>query len=366
MRPHQGSTTPGRTSTTDSGIETSPLPGSRRVRVDQRQLPTSSRRVNAMEWSIILTVLLTVSHVNTRETEKGFTVTTFASNPGIFYEEIGTLSEAKATWRLAVIMDLAALLKREADVSANLRLLLDICEKQGRDDLLCPAIADSVARMVRKIEDGMGTVHDLVKPDSARRRRGLIDGLGSIIESITGNMDAADAERINREIAAIRSNQRTLKESMKDQLQVGESTLHLFNDTFTNVQSNELALQELIAHVNLTLTADLSIVIKEQRLDEGFTALSVIVEALQNDVKELVWLLVEIASGKVSAAVLPPRKLAEYLTDALPHLPTGTGFPVPVERNEASTLMRLADTKAFSQGNAIVVILDFPLISQKR
>ncbi|XP_024945086.1 uncharacterized protein LOC107271895 isoform X1 [Cephus cinctus] len=241
-------------------------------------------------------------------------------------------SEAKATRRLAVTMDLAALLKREADVNANLRLLLDICEKQGRDDPLCPAIADSVARMVRKIEDGMGTVHDLVKPDSARRRRGLIDGLGSIIKSITGNMDAADVERINREIAAIRSNQRTLKESMKDQLQVVESTLHLFNDTITNVQSNELTLQELIAHVNLTLTADLSILMKEQRLDEGLTALSVIVEALQNDVKELVWLLVEIASGNVNAAVLPPRKLVEYLTyrqepdsrcqlNAMKHLP---------------------------------------------
>lgn len=39
-----------------------------------------------------------------------------------------------------------------------------------------------------------------------RTKRGLIDGMGHAIKFITGNMDANDAQEINRQIGELQSN----------------------------------------------------------------------------------------------------------------------------------------------------------------
>lgn len=179
---------------------------------------------------------------------------------------------------MAIRVDVTTVLRREADISRNLRQLSQVCEKETAADDLCPLLTDSVSRMVGKIEEGMGTVFDLVQPDAKRKRRGLVDGLGSIVKAITGNMDAADAERIHGEITAIRSNQQTLREGVRKQLQVVESTLDLFNDTAGRVQANEKALAESVTQIRDSLTANLFESARRRWLDEGLTAVSVMVE----------------------------------------------------------------------------------------
>lgn len=41
----------------------------------------------------------------------------------------------------------------------------------------------------------------------SRTRRGLINGMGTVIKTITGNMDAEDANNLNRQIQDIQLNE---------------------------------------------------------------------------------------------------------------------------------------------------------------
>lgn len=314
---------------------------------------------------------MVTSTISGKETETGYRITAFQSNPGLFYEDIGTLTEIKATWRLAVNMDMTFLLNRANDVSKNLHLLVETCEKdtQPHDvpaSILCSILKGPVKEMKNKIDEKLAVVFDLVRPRDAKTRRGLIDGLGTVIKAITGNMDSVDAENIYADINSIKSSQDKLKNIMEKQIQVVESSLEIFNNISKNVQNNEEQLKSYINKVRDTLTAKNDRNTARQNMDEALTAIAVAVETLLNDVKELVWVVTEVSSGKVSAAIITPQKLTQYLSDALPHLPPGSSFPVAIHRREMSTLLRLADTKAYSRGDVITLILEIPLIGQER
>lgn len=53
-------------------------------------------------------------------------------------------------------------------------------------------------------------------------KRGLIDGLGTMIKSITGNLDANDARQINDQIVTIAEKQKTIENVLKENLQIME------------------------------------------------------------------------------------------------------------------------------------------------
>lgn len=220
--------------------------------------------------------------------------------------------------------------------------------------------------MKTKIDEKLSLVFDLVKPRDERKRRGLIDGLGTIIKVITGNMDATDAKNIYSEVNAIRANQNVLKDNIRNQLQVVESTLAVFDNTTKIVQENEEALQKYITRVLDMLTTKFDRDTARQHTDEALTAIAVVVEALLIDIKELVGIINEVSSGKASSAVITPQKLAHYLSEALPHLPTGCHFPVAIHRREMTTLLQLTDTYAYSRDSIITVILEIPLIGPEK
>ncbi|XP_074042059.1 uncharacterized protein [Leptinotarsa decemlineata] len=68
-----------------------------------------------------------------------------------------------------------------------------------------------------------------------RIKRGLINGIGSIFKSITGNLDAEDEERYEKLIRELQNNQKVLASK--------------FNQTVQQIIHNEKFLQEKIVHI---------------------------------------------------------------------------------------------------------------------
>lgn len=53
-----------------------------------------------------------------------------------------------------------------------------------------------------------------------RKKRALIDGLGSVIKSISGNLDYTDAIKYNDAIKILQSNQHKLKTEINNKLRI--------------------------------------------------------------------------------------------------------------------------------------------------
>ena len=50
--------------------------------------------------------------------------------------------------------------------------------------------------------------------ENLRKKRGLINGLGSVIKSITGNLDAQDAEYYDKLIDELKNNQQNIQKNL--------------------------------------------------------------------------------------------------------------------------------------------------------
>lgn len=72
-----------------------------------------------------------------------------------------------------------------------------------------------------------------------RNKRGLINGLGSVIKAITGNMDAYDAQRLNTEIESIISNQTNLKIEIYKQSKFNNKMIERFDNVTNHINRQQ-------------------------------------------------------------------------------------------------------------------------------
>lgn len=88
-----------------------------------------------------------------------------------------------------------------------------------------------------------------ILPHPQRTKRGLINGLGSIFKSISGNLDAADGERYDNLIRQIQNNQNKLAAGIAKQNSISTDIINKFNLTIQQISHNEKALQSEIERI---------------------------------------------------------------------------------------------------------------------
>jgi hypothetical protein len=73
----------------------------------------------------------------------------------------------------------------------------------------------------------------------SRTKRGLINGLGSIIKIITGNLDNKDAERYNNAISTLQENERTIVKTVDQHLSLTSKILKNYDATIQKLSYNQ-------------------------------------------------------------------------------------------------------------------------------
>lgn len=86
-------------------------------------------------------------------------------------------------------------------------------------------------------------------PHPQRTKRGLINGLGSIFKSITGNLDASDGERYDKLIRQLQVNQNDLAGNIVQQNTISLEIINKFNETVQQIKHNEKLLQSKIEQI---------------------------------------------------------------------------------------------------------------------
>lgn len=91
-------------------------------------------------------------------------------------------------------------------------------------------------------EDKLNDLH--VTLSSNRQKRGLINGLGSVIKFISGNLDSQDEERYNSILTHLQKNQDDLQRQLLAQYSINEAVQRNFNKTLETINSNNAELKK--------------------------------------------------------------------------------------------------------------------------
>lgn len=88
--------------------------------------------------------------------------------------------------------------------------------------------------------------HLIINPENARYKRGLVNGLGSIIKAVTGNLDAEDEKRYSKILDHLQNNQQKINNQLKHQYSVNQKLTEQFNKTLETIKQNENILKSKI------------------------------------------------------------------------------------------------------------------------
>lgn len=92
-----------------------------------------------------------------------------------------------------------------------------------------------------------------------RIKRGLVDGLGTVVKVITGNLDANDGKRIDEIIKHLQHNENNIKNQINLGYSVTTQIIKSFNDTLRNIEHNELILKSRIMQLHIVMKGEIEL-----------------------------------------------------------------------------------------------------------
>lgn len=179
-------------------------------------------------------------------TSQKISIRNLENNPGIIPLKLGTAKITKYTHTLIHYYDLNPIIteiSRLQTQSANLKKLIIEDKYYSIDTSNYLKILNFAEE---KVEDKLLEI----LPQQQRVKRGLINGLGSIFKSITGNLDANDGERYEKLIRELQENQVKLASNIKNQNSLSIDLINNFNKTIQQISHNEKLLEMKINQIS--------------------------------------------------------------------------------------------------------------------
>lgn len=197
------------------------------------------------------------------------------------------------------------------------------------------------------------------------KKRSLFNFVGSIFKTAFGTLDEDDADYYNNVINTINTDEKELVNIIKQQAQVVQSTISNFNNSVTNLERNRKIFDENFQKLNNVTKKlernyfDLSF---KQLIDEHFSLLILMINEFQHEISLLINSILFAKSNQIHPIVINSIQFINELKKISPQL--SLIFPVPLEIENAETLMQIASIKTFMKDNKIIYVISNPLIER--
>ncbi len=188
----------------------------------------------------------------------------------------------------------------------------------------------------------------------SRTRRGLINGLGSVFKSISGNLDANDGIRYDEAISALNSNQAKLQDNFNKQISVSQKMISKFNSTLSIIQQNEQHLSNKI-----------DVIAFYEGSAQNYNKIKILINHLINIVQNVKFVLLEIEDSinfarlnVIDTSIIDP----EILIAELEKLSSNISLPIKPTIENLSDLEKIIKTNAYILNYKLTFILNIPVV----
>ena len=252
-----------------------------------------------------------------------YEVTQFINEPGIYFERIRHLQQTKATWKLAIRIDVTALNIRHQQLQRYLNHTEELCNYAVGDiKNTCQITLRITNRENDRMTHALEQLQIIYK--SPISKRGLIDAIGQISKTLFGTMDAEDAKIINEQLQILNNQQQTLQHAAKNQLKIINSTINHMEKLEQMLSYNE----NLLANVTRKLQDQF---IHREEIDEQLIMITAILADLTTDINDITDYLTYTKNNILITRVLLIDNIIAELKEATSHLTRGLHFPFKLQ-----------------------------------
>ena len=191
-----------------------------------------------------------------------------------------------------------------------------------------------------------------------RYKRGLINGLGTIIKAVTGNLDDDDRQRYEQILNEIKNKNSDLENQIKHQYSITESMIKSYNKTIANLNFNNNQIKAKMEDLNKLVNPTAS---TAATLKENIHHMILTLNILDQTVAEIETAYTFCKMGQLHPSIIPTAELQKEIDLVLNKTKTST-LSMIENILEYETLI---DTHCTLADNRIIFLLNLPLYSYK-
>lgn len=289
--------------------------------------------------------------------EREYTVTEITSNPGIFYEAIGTLRMTETSWKMILYVDLTDFNQAVNIIQHEINTALLRCNST----LICYLYnqrLDAILNKLHRITKYNEHLHGLV---GTKIKRAPLEFIGDISKILFGTLTAEDSQHIQEAIKHVENKTDDLATLLVNQTIAARARFgELYNATLKiKTQQNKLYmhLRETAAKATEIATNTRSRLYLESIIENIERA---IIEH-EIDLNVLIDAILFGKLGKIHPRLITPTKIIEtarQIKDRIPH----AEFPVTINNEEVEHLIKISKLQVTYTDSKLIYILKIPLL----
>lgn len=197
-----------------------------------------------------------------------------------------------------------------------------------------------------------------------RNRRGIINGLGTMIKSLTGNLDQEDAEKYDKAISSISNNQDKVRSLLKQQITIIQKSSSTFETLTKNISLNQQILEKRIKQAEIITKQIQTNNTNSYGFFLGQILLSQFINAFQNihDILENIEIAITFSKLNVfHSSIIDPKDLLNEIKQIGPHL---IQSKLPFEATLENILLfeKIVEIKGYTKENKFFFIIEIPIV----
>lgn len=311
-------------------------------------------------------MLILVNGTYGSQQRSGTQVTNMEPERPIYYDTIGKIELIYDEWTLLTYYNLTNYWQGVESIEKYLNGVNSLCQKLHQS--YCKATTDQLSHEMELLNFYNTILLSPHKHLSTRKKRGLIDGVGMVANSLFGVLDQRFADKYHKDIDAIQRNENYLRELAKNQT----SIMQLQNDVLKKNDDNiklQCKMIERFMEETKTSLGNIETEIQIMMATSYYNSASLTASLLLRNLKEIQTMLLNtltnVYSGHMDVHLISPVSLVKHLEDIAGKLPRTLSLPTKNIREDIKELYKLLYVKARITKNYFMFEVHIPLISDE-
>ncbi|KAF9423426.1 hypothetical protein HW555_001235 [Spodoptera exigua] len=313
---------------------------------------------------VLLSILAITGCARSSPTSNNIQVTPIPNNHPIYFDTAGQIQLIHDEWTLLVYYNLTAYWRATDQIKNYVNQIDKLCKRISHEYTPCETIVDHLRHELNHLTD----YNSMLLTQHTRPKRGYFDGVGKLARTLFGVLDVDFAEKYEKDIEKLQSNDDYLLQLMKNQTLIVEAENNIIkrNTVFMNKQ-----FETLHAYMNKTCSDITRIENRAQMLftindvNSAAVTSTLILSDLNRISEMLINALANIYRGHLDTHLFPANQLIEQLNIISGRLPQGLSLPVKDIQSELTTIYDLIHVRARITNNYMLFEIHVPLLSDE-
>ncbi|XP_028166029.1 uncharacterized protein LOC114356863 [Ostrinia furnacalis] len=324
-------------------------------------LRNKTKTVSFLSMALIFLMLLaTPAHCESYHT------TNLKENQTIYFDKISNMRQIRDEWKLVVFYDMNAYWDGTSLVTKYIDYLEKLCQKiPSHCQLVLLHLRHSLADFEHYNEILIN--HGQLPENHHRRRRGLVNAIGSIAHTLFGVLDDDFAQQYQKDLTKLRHDQKYLHQLLKNHTSIIESEYNVIKRMEKTIDQQHKAFNQHLNRLD-QLANTMQKQIQENSDANEFALSSITANGILMNLKDIQQMLLttitDIFHGKFNIHLLQPQQLTTELHMISGQISKELSLPIDNIQTDLMKIYHLLTVKARFTQEFLIFEIKIPLVGR--